>query len=306
MIGLHTQQLLLGTWRMPKLDLKDATRLLNTAYEHGIHFLDTAYVYAEGESEKLLGKALCQSGIPREKLRIQSKTGSFLDRPYHGYDYSRDHILKTVDESLKRLNTDYLDVLLLHRPDAIGEPDEVAEAFDRLYDSGKVRHFGVSNFNPRQIDLYQRSIKQPLEFNQLQFSLTHTGMIDSGLYVNTKFAGSYDHDGGVMDYCRLNRITIQTWSPFQHSTDTAESVGIYLDREKFPQLNKKLDEVADRCGVSPAAIVIAWIMRHPARMQVVIGTTNRQRLADIVQGQGIQLTRQDWYELFFAAGNRIY
>ena len=306
MKGLHTQQMLLGTLRMTRLSLTDAAGLLHTAYENQVNFFDTAYVYANGESEKLLGKAWKEAGLSRESIHIQTKTGTFYNRPYRGYDHSKAHILKTVEESLRRLKTEYIDVLLLHRPDALFEPEEVAAAFDKLFESGQVRHFGVSNYNPMQIELLKRYVRQPLEFNQLQLSMTHTGMIDSGLYVNTKFSGSFDHDGSILEYSRLHDMTIQTWSPFQHSTEDAEAVGLYLDKDEFPQLNKKLEEIGEKYGITPSAAVVAWIMRHPAGMQVVVGTTNATRLTEISKGVGIRLTHQEWYELYFAAGHRIY
>lgn len=306
MVGLHTQQMLLGLMRLPQLNLSEATTLLRTAYENQIIFFDTAYVYAEGKSEELLGAAIKEARLNREKIYIQTKTGTFYDRPYRGYDHSQKHILATVDESLRRLQTDYIDVLLLHRPDALFEPEEIASAFELLAASGKVRHFGVSNYNPMQIELLKRYVNQPLEFNQLQLSLTHTGMIENGLYVNTKFPGSLDHDGGVLEYSRLTNMTIQTWSPFQHSSEIAETAGLCLDKDKFPELNNKLREIAEFYGVDPSAIVVAWIMRHPAKMQVVAGTTNAKRLRKIVQGTKIHITHQQWYELYFAAGHKIY
>jgi predicted oxidoreductase len=202
---------------------------------------------------------------------------------------------------LKRLRTDHLDVLLLHRPDALAEPQEVAEAFTTLESSGKVRYFGVSNHNPMQIELLSKFIAQKIIFNQLQFSITNTSMIDAGVNVNMEIDPSIDRDGSILDYCRLKDITIQPWSPFQYGFFE----GVFLDNDKFPELNRKIDALAAAKGVPNTAIAIAWILRHPARMQPIVGTTNPARLKDICKASGVTLTRQEWYEIYLAAGNRL-
>ena len=215
------------------------------------------------------------------------------------FDFSRDYILESVDGILARLDTDYLDVLLLHRPDALMEPYEVAEAFSRLEASGKVRHFGVSNMNPGQIELLKRSVEQPLIFNQLQLSIMRSGMIDAGLNVNMKVPASVDHDGSVLDYCRLNDITIQAWSPFQYGFFE----GVFIGNEKFPELNTALDRIASRYSVSSSVIAIAWILRHPAGIQTIVGTTKASRLEDMARAGDIEISREEWYEIYRAAGN---
>ena len=215
------------------------------------------------------------------------------------FDFSKRHILDAVDGILSRLKTDYLDVLLLHRPDALVEPEDVAEAFDTLEAQGKVRHFGVSNQKPMQIKLLQKYVKQPIVANQLQLSIMHAGMISNGLHVNMQDENSIDRDGSILDFCRLEEITIQPWSPFQHGF----FAGVFLDNEKFPVLNKKIDEIAGNHGVSNTTIAIAWLLRHPAKMQPVTGTMNVTRLSDSVKATGILLTREEWYEIYLAAGN---
>ena len=234
----------------------------------------------------------------REKILIQSKCGIVRGKMF---DFSKEHILKSVEQSLQRLQTEYLDVLLLHRPDALMEPDEVAEAFDLLESSGRVRHFGVSNQNPWQIQLLKKSVRQPIAANQLQLSLLHTSMIDAGLNVNRKSDPSIDRDGGILDFCRLQDITIQAWSPFQGENFS----GTFLDNPDYPELNAKLVELADRYGVTPTTIVIAWLQRHPAGIQPVTGTTKVHRLADAVKAAEIRLTREEWYALYLAAGNKL-
>ncbi len=194
-----------------------------------------------------------------------------------------------------------MDVLLLHRPDALVEPEEVAEAFTILHDSGKVKYFGVSNQNPMQIELLTKFVKQPIVFNQLQLSITNTGMIDAGINVNMEIDHSINRDGSILDYCRLKEITIQPWSPFQYGFFE----GVFLDNEKFPELNQTIDKLAAAKGVANTAIAIAWILRHPARMQPIVGTTNAERLKDICKASDITLTREEWYEIYLAAGNKL-
>jgi predicted oxidoreductase len=217
------------------------------------------------------------------------------------FDFSRQHILESVNGILKRLKTSYLDILLLHRPDALVEPEEVAEAFNILKNSGKVRYFGVSNQNPMQIQLLKKWLQQPILVNQLQLSITNATMISSGINVNMENASAVNRDGSVLDYCRLNDITIQPWSPFQYGFFE----GVFLGSDKFPELNRKIDEIAEKYQVSNTTIALAWILRHPARMQPVTGTMNPGRLKDCCQAADIRLTREEWYEIYCAAGNKL-
>jgi predicted oxidoreductase len=254
-------------------------------------------VYGDGQSEAKYAEALDMTPRVREKLILQTKCGIRQG----AFDFSKDHILEAVDGSLKRLRTDYVDVLLLHRPDALVEPEEVAEAFDHLQNSGKVKYFGVSNQNPMQIELLTKFVKQKIVFNQLQFSITNTGMIDAGINVNMEIDASIDRDGSILDYCRLKEITIQPWSPFQYGFFE----GVFLDNDKFPELNRTIDELATAKGVTNTAIAIAWILRHPARMQPIVGTTKPDRLKAISKASGITLTRQEWYAVYLTAGNKL-
>ena len=287
----------LGCMRINTLQEGEAAALLATAMEKGIDFFDHADIYGGGESERVFARAVKSAGIPRERMRIQSKCGI---RP-GCYDFSREHILSAVEGSLKRLETDYLDVLLLHRPDTLMEPEEVAEAFDRLHAAGKVRYFGVSNQNPLQMELLGSFLHQKLIANQLQFGPAHTGMNDAGLHVNMTDAPAAVRDGGVLEYCRLKGITIQPWSPYQYGFFQ----GVFLGSEKYPELNRVPKELAAEKGVSESALVIAWILRHPAHMQPIVGTTKAARLADICRGAQVELTREEWYAVYLAAGNTL-
>lgn len=294
--GLQVPAVALGCMRIKDVSLKEAESLVNASLELGCNFFDHADIYGGGECESFFADAIHMSPSVRENIMIQSKCGIV---PGVMYDFSKEHILTSVDGILNRLKTDYLDVLVLHRPDALMEPEEVAEAFDILEGSGKVRHFGVSNQKASQMKLLQKYVKQPLAADQLQFSLTNSSMIQSGLEVNMTTDGAIDRDDSVLDYCRLNDITIQTWSPFQYGFFE----GIFLNNEKFPELNLVLNELADKYGVTNTTIAAAWILRHPAKMQLIAGTTKVSRLTEICQAADITLTREEWYRLYLAAGH---
>lgn len=285
----------LGCMRISDMSIKDVRDLIDTSMEVGINFFDHADIYGGGKSEEVFAKAIAEDKGIRSKMIIQSKCG--IRKGF--FDFSKEHIIHSVDGILSRLDMEYLDVLLLHRPDTLMEPEEVAEAFDKLEKAGKVRHFGVSNQKPLQIELLKKAVKQPIIFNQLQLSIMRTGMIDSGLNVNMKVDASFDHDGSVLEYCRLKDITIQAWSPFQYGFFE----GVFLNKEKFPELNVVIDRLAEQYGVTNSAIAIAWISRHPANIQTIIGTTNKQRVMDIAKISEFRLTRQEWYEIYRAAGN---
>ncbi|WP_145335228.1 aldo/keto reductase family oxidoreductase [Paenibacillus xylanexedens] len=284
-----------GCMRINSLDSKDAEHFVRSAMEVGANFFDHADIYGTGTCEEIFADAVQMNPQVRENLILQSKCGIRKGM----FDFSKEHILNSVDGILQRLRTEYLDVLLLHRPDALVEPEEVAEAFDQLEREGKVRHFGVSNQNPNQIALLKKYVKQPLVANQLQMSITNTTMIDSGINVNMENDAAVNRDGSILDYCRLHDITIQPWSPFQYGFFE----GVFLGNEKFPELNAKIDEIAAKYNVSNTTIAIAWLLRHPAKMQPVTGTMNIERLQDCVKASEVHLTRPEWYEIYRAAGN---
>jgi predicted oxidoreductase len=295
---LEASNVILGLMRILELDDSQVRALVGAARDSGINYFDHADVYGGDHGcERRFGDAITFSAAERETVIIQSKVGI-----RNGFwDFSKEHILESVDKSLAALRTDYLDVLLLHRPDALVEPDEVAAAFDSLQSSGKVRNFGVSNQTPGQVELLKRSVTQPLAFNQVQLSITHAPLIAAGVAAN--MAGldqSIDRDNGILDYARLHDITLQAWSPFQKGFFDGVFIG---DRENFAELNEALDEIADAHGVTPTGVAVAWITRHPANMQVVLGTTRPDRVIESAAGSDITLSREEWYRLFTAAGH---
>ena len=292
--GLQVPAVAVGCMRISDKTEKEVSAFIDTALENGANFFDHADIYGGGKSESVFGKAISSS--MRETIIIQTKCGIV---PGKTFDFSYEHIINSVNGSLGRLGTDYIDVLLLHRPDALMEPEEVARAFDELKAAGKVRHFGVSNQNPYQMQLLQNSLDMPLCVNQLQFGIMHAPMIQSGINVNMYNESGVNRDGGVLDFCRLNKITIQPWSPMQYGFFK----GCFIDNEKFPELNAKMDEIAEKYGVSKTTIAFAWILRHPAKMQPVTGTTNLDRLTDCIKATAVKLTREEWYEIYKAAGN---
>lgn len=296
--GLSVPAIALGCMRINGISQKEAEVLIHAALESGCNFFDHADIYGGGACESFFAEAIHMSPSVREKMILQSKCGIVSGKMY---DFSKEHILSSVDGILSRLETDYLDVLVLHRPDALMEPEEVAEAFDTLHASGKVRFFGVSNHKSAQIRLLQKYVRQPLVTNQLQLSVTHAPMIQSGMEVNMVTEGATDRDDSVLDFCRLNDITIQTWSPFQYGFFE----GVFIDNEKFPRLNQVLGELADQYNVTKTTIAAAWILRHPAKMQLIAGTTKLSRLQEIFQAADITLSREEWYRLYLSAGHRL-
>ena len=293
--GLKVPTIAVGCMRISKMTEKEVAAFVGTALERGANFFDHADIYGGGKSEEVFGKVITPS--MRENLFIQTKCGICKGK----YDFSYNHIVRSVEGSLQRLGTEYIDVLLLHRPDTLIEPQEVARAFSHLKETGKVRHFGVSNHNPYQIQLLQKALDMPLCANQLQFGIMHTPMIDSDINVNMYNNAAVVREGGVLDFCRLENITIQPWSPMQYGFFE----GCFIDNEKFPALNDVLEKLGRQYGVSKTTMAIAWILRHPAKMQPVTGTTNLTRLADCLKAAEIKITHDEWYEIYRAAGNTL-
>lgn len=292
----------LGLMRIAEKSDEEIRELVAAARDVGIDFIDHADIYggAPHTCERRFAEALQLTSSQREQLTIQTKAGIVTDGPY--FDFSYEHLIETVHGSLQALGTDYIDILLLHRPDALVEPDEVARAFDELHQAGKVRAFGVSNHTPGQIELLRRSLNQPLVANQMQLSITHAPLVAQGLAANMgDLDQSVMRDGGVLDYCRLHDMTVQAWSPFQ----ARHFDGVFLGSGRYPELNAVIDRLAQKYAVEPIAIATAWITRHPAQMQVVLGTTTPSRVQAAAQGADIPLTRAEWYELVRAAGHTI-
>lgn len=290
-------QIIVGCMRMDSRTPQELANMIDDLADRGIRFYDHADIYGHGKCEELFGEAMQLANTPREDLIIQSKCG-IRDG---WYDLSKDYILDSVDGILNRLQTPYLDLLILHRMDALMEPKEIAEAFDQLQKSGKVRHFGVSNFTPEQIRLLQTEVKQPLLVNQLQLSIPNAWMISQGLEANMPTQGALDRTGHVLEQMRQMGITIQTWSPLQYG----DWEGTFLDNPIFAELNETLQKLADKYNVSKSAIAAAWILRHPAGMQVVTGSSRTDRILEMARARKVDLTRKEWYDLYRAAGHRI-
>lgn len=288
-----------GCMRIGDMETQALAEHIEFCVGQGLNFFDHADIYGGGTCETAFAKALKETEIRREDIFVQSKCGIV---PGVMYDFSKDYILKSVDEILKRLDMEYLDALVLHRPDALVEPEEVAEAFDELEKSGKVRHFGVSNHKPMQIELLKHYVKQPIEIDQLQLSIPCSNMITNGLEVNMTTDGAFDRDGSVLDYCRLHDMTIQAWSPFQYGFFEGVFIG---NEEKYPRLNAVLRELAEKYSVTPSGIATAWILRHPAGIQMIAGSTSRNHMQEIIDGSHVTLAREEWYKLYLAADHML-
>lgn len=293
-------EIVLGMMRIKDKSVKEVEELVETALSVGINAFDLADIYGRGRCEELLGLVLKNRPDLREEMWIQSKCGIRIEE-FTYFDFSKEYILQSVDGILERLQVDYLDSLLLHRPDALMESDQVAEAFDLLYKQGKVRNFGVSNQNPMMMELLKKDVKQPLAVNQLQLSAAFTPGFESGFHVNMEDSQAAMRDGSIFEYCKLHDVVIQAWSVLQFGYFKGNFVG----NEKFQALNQVLDRLAFKYGVTPSTIAISWILRYPAKMQAVVGTTNPKHLREVSQAANFSLTRKEWYEIYLAAGNNL-
>lgn len=295
--GIEASRLVLGCMRMSELSVAEAADVLRAAQASGINFYDHADIYGGGKSETVFAQAAKAAGLKRDELFLQSKVG--IRKGF--FDFSKEHIVSSVEGILDRLETDNLDFLLLHRPDTLVEPEEVAAAFEHLEQSGKVKYFGVSNQNPMQIELLQKYVPMKLQANQLQFGPAHTPMVDAGFNVNMFDEAGLNRDGSILDYSRLKEMTIQPWSPFQVDL----SQGLFIKHPAYQELTAKLQAYADERGVTLEAIVMAWILRHPAMMQPIVGSMNPERITKMCEGTTVELSRQEWYDIYLSAGNSL-
>ncbi len=295
--NLKASTVALGCWRMQHKTVEEATELIETAHQVGINYFDHADIYGDGKSEEIFGQALKKSSIHRDQILIQSKVG--ICSGY--YDHSKEHILSSVDQILSRLQVDFLDVLLLHRPDTLMEAEEVAAAFDDLYQTGKVRHFGVSNYSTGQIEYLKTAVERPLEVNQVEFGPAYASLIDQQFNVNLVNEASVDRSGDLLNYSRIHQMTLQPWSPFHVNLQE----GLFMKHPDYQQLTETLARYADQYGVSFEAMVIAWILRHPAQMQPLVGSMNPARVEAIAKASEVQLTRPEWYEIYRSTGKKL-
>lgn len=299
---LEASRIVLGCMRISEMETNALARHISTAIDCGINLFDHADIYGSGECERKFGRLLATE-LNREDILIQSKCGirQGAAEGIQYYDLSETYIVESVDGILERLGTEYLDLLMLHRPDALMDPEEISAAFDQLHAAGKVRHFGLSNFNATQFDFVQKYTDHKLITNQVQFGPAASHMINRGIQANTPFDGAADKDGGLLEQSRRDNVTLQAWSPFHYGYFE----GIIMDDPKFKVFNEVLEDIGQSHGISKNAVVVAWILRHPANMQTIVGTTDTTRLESIAQAAEIKLTREEWYHIYTAAGNMV-
>ncbi|AEB07272.1 aldo/keto reductase [Coriobacterium glomerans PW2] len=302
--GIEASRVAMGVMRMADKTREEARSVVDAALEAGIDFFDTADVYGDGMSSAALGQALRDVSVDRSQIEVQTKFGIVHNEDaQHGshYDFSHDHLVDSIDQELRRLQTDYVDFVLLHRFDTLVDVDELAATIDELAETGKVLRFGVSNVGPWTVEMLQAALHQRLDVNQLQFGLKHAGMVQVQVHENMLDDQAIDRDGGALVYSQLRQMTLQAWSPMQYGMFE----GHFVDNPKFPELNKKLAEIAEAHDVTKEGVATAWILRHPAKIQVISGSMNPERIARVAAGAGVDLDRQEWYDLYTAAGNEL-
>ena len=299
--NVNLSTVILGMMRISSLSPKEVENLIETALDSGINAFDLADCYSDGLCERIVGKVLSSRPDLRDRMWIQSKCGIRRDDGLKYFDFSGEHITEAIDGILTRLNTDHIDSLLLHRPDALMEPDEINDAVDKAVRVGKVIDFGVSNMNPLMIEYLSHNLNEKISINQIQMSAAFTPTINAGLHVNMTTDAGIDRDGGILEYCRLNDIVIQAWSVLQYGFFE----GVFIGNSKFPELNKVLSRIAAEQGVTPDAVAIAWVLRYPHKMQAVIGTTKAARVQQMALAAEVNLSRREWYEIYQAAGNTL-
>lgn len=294
-------EVVLGSMRIPQMSVAEVGELLSVSLDEGINMVDTADIYGGGHCEELIGDAMAANPGIRDQIFLQTKCSIHFGKNGSYFDFSKDYILSAVDASLARLKTDHVECLLLHRPDVLMEADEIAEAFEELHKSGKVLEFGVSNQNPMQMKRVARATKYKLAANQVQLSVAFAPAFEAMLNVNMENDPAIMRDGGIFEYCERKDMAIQAWSVFQHGY----FAGTFLGAPEYEELNAKLDELAQKYNVTPGAVALAWILRYPAKMQCVIGTTKASRIRESARATDFTLTREEWYEIYKSAGRQL-
>ncbi len=297
---IRSSSIVMGCMRIADKTLQQTEDVIVEALRAGVNTFDLADIYGGGNCERIFGVAMRDLGVARKDFILQTKCGIRRGEEFTYFDFSKEYILSCVDASLKRLNVDYIDILLLHRPDTLVEPEEVAEAFDRLRETGKVRAFGVSNFSACQMALFQNAGIE-IVADQMQFSLAHASMVDTGFNINMYKDESATRAGDCMEYCRLNKIAMQAWSPLQYGFIE----GVFIGNENFSRMNAVLLALAEKYGCSVSAVACAWILRHPAFQQVVTGTASPLHMKEICTAGDIELTREEWYKLYLSTGKTL-
>ncbi|MBW7476869.1 aldo/keto reductase [Paenibacillus oenotherae] len=305
--GIPASQLVLGSMRLgggwdqsplTAAHYKEGHEAVDTALEIGINMFDHADIYTYGKAEKVFGKVLQERPELRSKILIQSKCGIRLADEHNPqrYDFSKPYIISSVDGILERLGVEYIDFLLLHRPDPLVEPEEVASAIHELKASGKVRWFGVSNMSAGQIKLLQAYSDEPFIVNQLEMSLLKTGFVDTGISVNQEIARNNVFPEGTLEHCRQENIQLQSWSPLAQGLFSGKALD--GQSEAVVQTAALVRQLAEEKGTTAESIVLSWLMRHPAGIQPVIGTINPARIRACKDAATLRLTREEWYALY--------
>ena len=294
---MKEKKFILGLMGLNKLNLEQAEKFILDAIDLGINYVDLADIYGNGECEELFGEVLKRNPNIRNKLIIQSKCG--IREGF--YDFSYDHIISCVKQSLNRLNIKYLDVLLLHRPDILCDFDELKKALIYLKENNLAKSFGVCNMNKAYIKLLKEKTGFDFIVNQLEFSITSTQLIDDILNMNTNDELANDKSGDALIYCYLNNISLQAWSPLKVSL----SEGSFINNPKYVELNNYLDELANKYNASKVSIALSFIYRLPFNITPVVGVSSINHLKDALKSKEINLSKEEWYKLYLIAGHKL-
>ena len=298
---MEKSRIIQGLMRTENKSENDIYEIIKYDLDHGIYFFDTADIYERGVSEIKIGHVLKGHPELREKMFIQTKGSIRFCESTGYYDSSYEYIKKAVNDSLERLGLDYVDSYLLHRPDIFLDAKEVALAFNELYEEGKVKHFGVSNYPKEIIEYLKTEVKQEIEFNQVQLGVGNTLLLDEVFNFNTGFPGGVQKTSGTYFYLKQHNIQIQAWSPY--IVNFFE--GSLFDENKFPEMNKELNRLAEKYHTSKCAIATAFILNLNKDITVVTGSMDIRHIQESLDGEDIILSKEDWYTLYHACGHTL-